>query len=215
MQHRIQESVGYVSVLGNRFGTIILGAGGAGAIIAGVVKFAVGQISQQLTLQYKSELDSQIERLKADLVNRNHSYQAKFDKEIELYSKLMPAAFEMAKTTFWLFPIAFDHPPQDFEEKKAFYQKRDESVHKSLNETRQILDASAVFMPEHIYNVANELLKLCQIQFDLYPMAGPMKENRPEYAQIAHECLKRTEEISDKYDELTKELRRHIDKMTA
>ena len=215
MQHRIQESVGYVSVLGNRFGTIILGAGGAGAIIAGVVKFAVGQISQQLTLQYKSELDSQIERLKADLVNRNHSYQAKFDKEIELYSKLMPAAFEMAKTTFWLFPIAFDHPPQDFEEQKAFYQKRDESVHKSLNETRQILDASAVFMPEHIYNVANELLKLCQIQFDLYPMAGPMKENRPEYAQIAHECLKRTEEISDKYDELTKELRRHIEKMTA
>lgn len=215
MQHRIQESVGYVSVLGNRFGTIILGAGGAGAIIAGVVKFAVGQISQQLTLQYKSELDSQIERLKADLANRNHSYQAKFDKEIELYSKLMPAAFEMAKTTFWLFPIAFDHPPQDFEEKKAFYQKRDESVHKSLNETRQILDASAVFMPEHIYNVANELLKLCQIQFDLYPMAGPMKENRPEYAQIAHECLKRTEEISDKYDELTKELRRHIEKMTA
>lgn len=214
MQHRIQESVGYVSVLGNRFGTIILGAGGAGAIIAGVVKFAVGQISQQLTLQYKSELDSQIERLKADLANRNHSYQAKFDKEIELYSKLMPAAFEMAKTTFWLFPIAFDHPPQDFE-KKAFYQKRDESVHKSLNETRQILDASAVFMPEHIYNVANELLKLCQIQFDLYPMAGPMKENRPEYAQIAHECLKRTEEISDKYDELTKELRRHIEKMTA
>lgn len=201
--------------MGNRFGTIILGAGGAGAIIAGVVKFAVGQISQQLTLQYKSELDSQIERLKADLVNRNHSYQAKFDKEIELYSKLMPAAFEMAKTTFWLFPIAFDHPPQDFEEKKAFYQKRDESVHKSLNETRQILDASAVFMPEHIYNVANELLKLCQIQFDLYPMAGPMKENRPEYAQIAHECLKRTEEISDKYDELTKELRRHIEKMTA
>ncbi len=146
MQHRIQESVGYVSVLGNRFGTIILGAGGAGAIIAGVVKFAVGQISQQLTLQYKSELDSQIERLKADLANRNHSYQAKFDKEIELYSKLMPAAFEMAKTTFWLFPIAFDHPPQDFEEKKAFYQKRDESVHKSLNETRQILDASAVFI---------------------------------------------------------------------
>lgn len=194
---------------------IILGAGGAGAIIAGVVKFAVGQISQQLTLQYKSELDSQIERLKADLVNRNHSYQAKFDKEIELYSKLMPAAFEMAKTTFWLFPIAFDHPPQDFEEKKAFYQKRYESVHKSLNETRQILDASAVFMPEHIYNIANDLLKLCQVQFELYPMAGPMKENRPEYAQIAHECLKRTEEISDKYDELTKELRKHIEKMTA
>ena len=153
--------------------------------------------------------------MKADLVNRNHSYQAKFDKEIELYSKLMPAAFEMAKTTFWLFPIAFDHPPQDFEEKKAFYQKRYESVHESLNETRQILDASAVFMPEHIYNIANDLLKLCQVQFELYPMAGPMKENRPEYAQIAHECLKRTEEISDKYDELTKELRKHIEKMTA
>lgn len=178
------------------FGSV---SGLGGAIIAGI---------------FKHQSDAKIERLKADLSNKAHSFQAKFDKEIELYSKLMPAAFEMAKTTFWLFPIAFDHPPQDLEEKKAFYQKRYESVHKSLNETRQILDASAVFIPEHIYNIANELTKLCQIQFELYPMAGPMKENLPEYAQIAHECLKRTEEISDKYDELTRELRKHIEEMT-
>jgi hypothetical protein len=70
-------------------------------------------------------------------------------------------------------------------------------------------------MPEHIYNIANDLFKLCKIQFDLYPMAGPMKENRPEYGQIAHECLLRTEEISNKYDELTKELRKHIEEMSA
>ena len=194
---------------------IIVGAGGVGAITVFVVKFIANHVATRTIEKYKHELDARIEQLKADLDNRNYSFKVKFDKEIELYSKLMPAAFEMAKTTFWLFPIAFDHPPQDLEEKKAFYQKRYESVHKSLNETRQILDASAVFMPEHIYNIANELFKLCKIQFDLYPMAGPMKENRPEYAQIAHECLKRSEEISDKYDELTKELRNHIEKMTA
>lgn len=194
---------------------IIVGAGGVGAIIAFAVKFIANHVANRTIEKYKHELDARIEHLKAELDNKKYSFKVKVDKEMELYSNLMPAMFDMTKATFWLFPIAFDHPPQEFDEKRAFYQKRYETVHQALNETRQILDASAVFMPEHIYNIVNDLFKLCKIQFDLYPMAGPMKENRPEYAQIAHECLKRTEEISEKYDELTKELRKHIEKMTA
>ena len=189
---------------------IIISVGGAGAIIAGVVRFSVSRLAERISDKYKHELDSQMERLKADLLNRNHSYQAKFDKEFEIYGKLMPAMLDLTGKTFWLFPQDFDYPPEDKEEQKKFYQKRYEDVFDALKRTQQALGEYAVFMPEHIYSRVLEVFRLCQIQFKSYPNFGPLREKDSESSKLSLKCFERTKEITSKYDELIKELREHI-----
>lgn len=190
---------------------IILSVGGAGAIIAGIVKFAANQIAQQMTLQYKNELDKEIERLKADLVNRNHSYQAKFDKEFHLYGKLMASFLCMKKTVFWLFPVAFDHPPSDKDAKLEFYTKRYNEAYADMENARMALGENAIFIPEDIYAMFDEILGLCVVQYNLFPMCGPHVENKGhEIANIMSECYRRSSEIQEKFDVMTKKLRTYI-----
>ena len=178
------------------FGSV---SGLGGAIVAGA---------------FKHHFDAKMERLKADLSNRTHSSQAKFDKEIELYSKLMPAMLDMVGRTFWLFPQQFDHPPQDKEEQEAFYRKRLEETLAALNTSLRSLEECSVFMPEAIYDKANELYRLCKLQFDLFPVFGPMGMKDSGSTKVYFECMERTNEITTKYQSFVKELRLHIENLS-
>lgn len=188
----------------------IASVGGAGVIIGFVVKFAANRIADRMSDKYKAELNGQIETLKADLSNRNHSFQAKFDKEFGIYGKLVPALLELTEKTYWLFPYGFDYPPQDEDEKKAFYQKRYEAAFDSLKKAQYTLGGYSVFVPEEIYNSINEYYRLCKLQFDLFPNFGPMGMKDAESNKIRSECYKRSNEISSKYDELIRQLRSYI-----
>lgn len=189
---------------------IIISVGGAGAIIAAVVKFSASRLAERISDKYKHELSAQMERLKADLLNRNHSFQAKFDKEFEIYGKLMPAMLELTEKTFWLFPQAFDYAPQDEKERKQFYKKRYEGVFEALKRTQQALGEYAVFMPEHIYNRVFDVFRLCQTQYNLYPHFGDIANRESSSFKVSDKCFERTNEITSKYDGLIKELREHI-----
>ncbi len=184
--------------------------GGAGAIIWLVVKFAANRIAERMSNKYKAELNSRIETLKADLSNRNHSYQAKFDKEFGIYGKLMPALLELTEKTYWLFPYGFDHPPQDEEEKKVFYQKRYEAAFDALKNAQNVIGGYSIFMPEDVYNRINEFYRLCKLQFNLFPNFGPMGMKDAGSNEIRSECYRRSNEISSKFDELVRQLRAYI-----
>lgn len=170
-----------------------------GAIIAGLIKY---------------QSDKKLEQLKSDLSIRNHSCLVKFDKEIEVYSKITPAIIELIRTIFWLFPQAFDMLPEKKEERKQIFQKRYNDSCTAVNNARKVLEECSIFIPTEIYELTSNLIQQCKIQCDHYPHFGPTGLKDPESVKISLECLKRTTEISSKYNELTQEIRKHIEKIT-
>jgi hypothetical protein len=190
---------------------IIVSVGGSGIIIAAIVKFAANQLANRISDKYKYELNTQIEKLKSDLSNKSHSYQAKFDKEFNLYGKLVANFLSMKKSVFWLFPIAFDHPPSDAQEKIKFYEKRYNDAYEDIEKARQSLGENAIFIPEDVFTLFDKVLTLCTTQYNLFPMCGQHIENMgSEERKISHECFKRTQEIQDEFNNLIGQLRTYI-----
>lgn len=191
---------------------ILASIGGAGVIIACVVKFTINRIADQLTIQYKNELDKELLKIKADLENDSHSYQVKFDKEFNLYGKLMDSFFEMVKKVYWLFPSGLDYPPTDESEKKAFYEKRYNDAYESLKNAQLNLASNSIFIPDDIYKRFENILTLSRIQFEKFPFCGQLVAvngvNAILQAQIG--CYTRTDQIQDEYDSLVKYLREYI-----
>lgn len=176
---------------------ILVSVGGAGFIIWGIVKFAANRIADQLTIQYKNELDKEILKIKAELENDSHSYQAKFDKEFNLYGNLMNSFFEMVKRVYWLFPSGLDFPPTDKSEKKAFYEKRYNDAYESLKEAQLSLASNSIFIPDNIYKRFENILTLCRYQYNLFSSCNPLVEINGISAMLntQRQCFDRTVQI--------------------
>ena len=170
-----------------------------GAIIAGFAKY---------------QSDKKLEQIKADLSIRNHSYLVKFDKEIEVYSKITPTLIELTRTIFWLFPQAFDRLPEEDDERMSIFQRRYNDSCTAVNNARKVLEECSIFIPSKIYDLASNFIQQCKIQCDHYPHFGPTGLKDPESSKISLKCLERTTEISSKYDELIREIRKHIEEIT-
>jgi len=191
---------------------ILASIGGAGFIIFCIVKFAVNRIADQLTIQYKNELDKEILKIKADLENDSHSYQAKFDKEFNLYGKLVSSFFEMVKVVYWLFPSGLDFPPTDESKKKAFYEKRYNDAYEPLRMAQLSLTSSSIFISNDIYERFNKILSLCRTQYNLYLTCNPMVDANGSRAILntKMECIQRTTQIQTEFDSLIVDLRTYI-----
>ena len=190
---------------------IIISFGGAGAIIAFIVKFAAEHLANRISEKYKHDFDVKIEQIKADLENRNHSYQAKFDKEFQLYGKLTAAFFCMKNSIFWLFPTTFDYPPLDEEEKNNFYTSRYKNAYTDLKAASTALGENSIFIPKNIYLMFEDILRLCSIQYDLFPTCGQhLKNKNSSENQIMRECVERSREIQNQFDTMTQKLREYI-----
>ncbi len=190
---------------------IIISVGGAGVIIAFVVKFAAEHLANRISEKYKHDFDVKIEQIKSDLENRNHSYQAKFDKEFQIYGKLYSAFFCMKNSVCWLFPLSFDYPPSDKKAKEKFYNNRFNKAYIDMTAASKALGENSIFIPDNIYSLFIEILELCTKQFDLFPSCGPHLDNlNQEEKKILHESINRTSEIQDKFNTLTQKLRLYI-----
>lgn len=191
---------------------ILASIGGAGFIIFCIVKFAVNRIADQLTIQYKNELDKEILKIKANLENDSHSYQAKFDKEFNLYGKLVNSFFEMVKVVYWLFPSGLDFPPTEEDKKKAFYEKRHNDAYESLKEAQMNLASNSIFIPDDIYKRFDNILTLCRYQYNLFSSCNPLVNVNGVNAILKTqvECFSRTDQIQNEYDSLVKYLREYI-----
>ena len=191
---------------------ILVSVGGAGAIMWGIVKFAANRIADQLTIKYKNELDKEILKIKAGLENDSHSYQAKFDKEFNLYGNLMNSFFEVVKRVYWLFPSGFDYPPTDESDKKTFYEKRYNDAYESLKEAQLNLASNSIFIPDDIYKRFEHILTLCRYQYNSFSMCSPLVkiDKVSTLLKMQTESFARTNQIQDEYDSLVNYLREYI-----
>ena len=190
--------------------SIIASFGGAAALVAAVIKFTANKIAEGLAQKYQHQLDLKTEDIKADLENRNHSYQAKFDKEFEIYGKMMPALLELNEEVQWLYPDALDHLPEDENERMEVYQKRYENAVKALQKAQHTLGEYSIFMPEGNANKIQEFIEVCQLQCHFYIWPGPMRKGGKEIFEIQSKCTNRTGEIRQKHVEVVKALREYI-----
>ena len=104
--------------------------------------------------------------------------------------------------------------PEEKEERKQIFQKRYNDSCTAVNNARKVLEECSIFIPTEIYELTSNLIQQCKIQCDHYPHFGPTGLKDPESVKISLKCLKRTTEISSKYNELTQEIRKHIEKIT-
>ena len=66
---------------------VIVSFGGAGAIIAGVTKFAADKIADKLEKKYELKLSKELESFKSKLENRSYVSKTRFDAEFGANSK--------------------------------------------------------------------------------------------------------------------------------
>lgn len=71
---------------------VIVSFGGAGAIIAGVTKFAADKIADKLEKKYELKLSKELESFKSKLENRSYVSKTRFDAEFGIYHQLSVTA---------------------------------------------------------------------------------------------------------------------------
>ncbi|MEG2014069.1 MAG: hypothetical protein RR063_12875, partial [Anaerovoracaceae bacterium] len=67
---------------------IIGSVGGAGVIIAAVVKFSSDKIAERLSAKYQLKLDKELEAFKGRLDRKNYVSRVRFDAEFAIYREL-------------------------------------------------------------------------------------------------------------------------------
>ena len=67
---------------------VVISFGGAGAIIAAIVKFAVNKIASALEKKYEIKMSKEIEKFKNALENKSYISKTRFDAEFSIYRQL-------------------------------------------------------------------------------------------------------------------------------
>lgn len=107
---------------------IIGSVGGAGVVIAGIVKLTSNVIADKLSQKYELKLNKELEEYKAALDKKTYISRARFDMEFAIYGKLSEKFLSMVEATYSLFPSGLDHLPLNEEEKKKVCIERYESA---------------------------------------------------------------------------------------
>lgn len=194
---------------------IISSVGGAGVIIIGLSKFLSERIAERLQANYQLEIDKRLEEYKAEIEQTKYIKQAYFDKEMLIYQELCEKFNEMIECVSFLFPYGMTLASQ-YEDENELLKNCNEKL-KNAGEKYRIasiaLFSKAAFIPKDFYAKFDELrIKANQQIFD-YNSYNPwaMKQcSDPEESKYKRECVKRTQEIFNQWDNLIDELREYL-----
>ena len=192
---------------------LLASIGGAGVLVWAVVKFAAKKIADGMFEKYKHTLERDLTEMKADLENRNHSYQAKFDKEFKIYGELVVALLCLKEKMGLLFVEGMDHPPADEGERQKFYQTRYEAAIASFEQAEHAYGEYLIFMPQEICSSIRGFLESCRIQciqyhnWYCYDMANPRQT-----LESFNNGRRMAKTTNAKYDALIQMLREYISK---
>lgn len=195
--------------------SIIISAGGIGAIIIGISKFLSERIAERIQVSYQLEIDKKFEEFKARIDQTKYIRQTYFDKELLAYQELCVKFNEMMETVNALFPPGLtltSHYDNDDELLKNCNEKIHEAGVK-YREANIALLAKAVFIPKEYYCRFDDLRKKVIGQIFDYNTYNPwaMKQgSSPEENQLRRDCFKRTKEINDQWDKLIDDLREYL-----
>lgn len=188
---------------------VVISFGGAGAIIAAIVKFAVNKIASALEKKYEIKMSKEIEKFKNALENKSYISKTRFDAEFSIYRQLSRVTAIMIKEVSQLFPTSTRDAQNDYGTYKKKYDKAVDGVVMYQDE----LASSASFIPSDIYLLFRELEMKCKMQLDdfadfrLRPDATDyVKEDREGY----RESWKRTRELQKDFDVIVDKLRQYL-----
>lgn len=196
---------------------IIGSVGGAGAIIVAVVKFASNIIAERLSQKYEIKISKELESYKAVLDKKTYISRTKFDVEFQIYRELSEKGLTMIESVYWLFPSGIDYLPQDVDKRKDLYLQRYHNAGEAINAAQKEITANAPFISANFYNKFEELRRLCVQQYNSYTWCGALKEKTYDFcktkADAETQCWQRTEEISEKQQQLITELREYLENL--
>ena len=188
---------------------VIVSFGGAGAIIAGVTKFAADKIADKLEKKYELKLSKELESFKSKLENRSYVSKTRIDAEFGIYRQLSVTAVTMVKEISQLFPRFTRDARNDYETYKGRY---DTALEKTVV-FQDTLAANAPFISEEVYLLFRNLEEKSKrqlgdfIDFRLRPDANDyVMECKEEYKEV----WRRTQEIQSDLDTIIQKLREYL-----
>ncbi|HIX14461.1 MAG TPA: hypothetical protein H9740_01830 [Candidatus Hungatella pullicola] len=192
--------------------TIIVSFGGAGAIIAGVVKFAVNEIANSLQKKYELKLSKELEDYKTVLGNKSYVSKTRFDAEFEIYRELSGKSANMVKEVSQLFPSFTRDSRDDYDT----YKKRYDTALDTVVAFQDALASNAPFISSEVQALFRSLELKCKTQlgdfvdFRLRPDAKDyVRDRKDEYKAV----WKRTKDIQEELDSIIQNLREYLGKL--
>ena len=192
--------------------SIVGSVGGAGAIIAFVVKFSANLIADKLKKKYELETTKKLEEYKSKLENKNYISKTRFDTEFSIYRTLSVAFFDMVKNISVMIPDGYTQVPADPKVKKKYDKKVYNLALTAVVKAQDTLNGNAPFISEDMYNEYSAILKLCNIQLDVFSTRWNVLylASQEEKEKLDLEDYKRTRTINESMKELNNKVRKYI-----
>lgn len=192
--------------------SIVGSVGGAGAIIALVVKFSANLIADKLKKKYELETTKKLEKYKSKLENKNYISKTRFDTEFSIYRTLSVAFFDMVKNISVMIPDGYTQVPADPKVKKEYDKKVYNLALTAVVKAQDTLNGNAPFISEDMYNEYSAILKLCNLQLEVFSNRWNVLylASQEEKEKLDLEDYKRTGTINESMKELNNKVRKYI-----
>lgn len=192
--------------------SIVGSVGGAGAIIAFVVKFSADLIADKLKKKYELETTKKLEEYKSKLENKNYISKTRFDTEFSIYRTLSVAFFDMVKKISVMIPEGYTQVPADPKAKKAYDKEVYDLALTAVVKAQDTLNGNAPFISEDMYNKYSAILKLCNLQLNVFSNRWNVLylANQEEKEKLDFEDYERTATINKSMKELNNKVRKYI-----
>ena len=195
--------------------TCIASIGGIGAVIIGCLKFGSDIIADKLSRKYQLKLDSEIEKLKAELNKKEYVSKTRFDAEFSIYRELSSAFSELNKNISIMIPLGHEYVSSSEEKKKEYEHNCYLKSNEAYVIAQDSLFANIAFIPERFYELYNELLIISRKQLSAFERrynAGYLISQK-EKDVLSPEDYDRTDELNKKWQALNKEIRNYLSKL--
>ena len=192
--------------------SIVGSVGGGGAIIAFVVKISANLIADKLKKKYELETTKKLEEYKSKLENKNYISKTRFDTEFSIYRTLSVAFFDMVKNISVMIPDGYTQVPADPKVKKKYDKKVYNLALTAVVKAQDTLNGNAPFISEDMYNEYSAILKLCNIQLDVFSTRWNVLylASQEEKEKLDFEDYERTRTINESMKELNNKVRKYI-----
>lgn len=179
---------------------IVISLGGGGAIIWAFSSW-IGKIWA----------DRMIKKYEFDSKYRLYSSQLQFDREYTIYSELWRQLITLKNQVFLLDPLLDCLPPKA-DKKRIVYQERYNEFVIRINNFSDSMYSNSPFINSEIYKELNLIYELCRnqgIDFETYKLESSIDERTSQEKRVYRE---KNQEIADKVDFITEELREYLKK---
>ena len=195
--------------------SVITALGGYSAIFIAAIKFSSNIIAKRLEEKYSLKLNKELEKYRSSLDNKNYISKAKFDIELNIYRELSKNFFEMVKNINALIPCGYTQVLADKEAQKKVETENYKKSIASIVAAQDCLNSNAAFIPEDIFNRYDELLKISNMQTNVFSNRWDVLYLAPqeEKERFSMDDYNITKELNDKFKALNQTIRKYLSEL--